>query len=390
MAERADRWSTIPVRRRVLGVVRTLTALDRLHDVFAVLADDFRLETRFTVAAGSDFEADLQRHLDAAHMRSLPWRDATSEHVDLAISPSSNGALHELGVPILTLPHGAGYHKLRPTNSGTANEISGLSATQLLHNGHVVPSVLALSHQNQLDLLRHSCPEAAERAAVVGDPCFARLRASLPMRDRYRAAFGLDGERLVVVSSTWGGGSLFSEWPELASRLVDELPDSRVALVLHPNVWSKHSAWQIGQWTRRARRSGLFVVPPDRGWRATLVAADTVLADHGSLALYAAALGKPLLLGAFGEAEVAPGTPIADLGTRVPRLRPTDLRSQVDSARAVPNHEFLAARSFLAPTEAVTRLREAIYTQLSLPPPTFPAIPDPVAPFTPPPWPNPT
>ncbi|MCX2732014.1 hypothetical protein OOZ19_17380 [Saccharopolyspora sp. NFXS83] len=383
MGERADRWSTIPVRRRVLGVVRTLTALDRLHDVFAVLADDFRVETRFAVAAGSEFEADLQGHLDAARMRSLPWRDATKDHVDLAISPSSNGALHELDVPVLTLPHGAGYHKLRPTDSGVANDISGLSAEQLLHDGRVVPSVLALSHRNQLELLRSSCPDAAERAVVVGDPCFARLRASLPMREQYRAEFGLDGRRLVVVSSTWGGGSLFAEWPELASSLVDELPDSRVALVLHPNVWSKHSAWQVGQWTRRARRSGLVVVPPHRGWRAALVAADTVVADHGSLALYAAALGKPLLLGAFAEPELAPGTPIAHLGTHVPRLRPVNLMSQVDGALPVPDHESLAARAFLRPAEAVARLREAVYAQLDLSPPAFPAVPEPVSPFTP-------
>ena len=90
VAERADRWSTVPVRRRVLGVVRTLTALDRLQDVFAVLADDFRVEARFAVAEGSEFGADLRGFLDAAGMRSLPWESATREHVDLAVSPSSN------------------------------------------------------------------------------------------------------------------------------------------------------------------------------------------------------------------------------------------------------------------------------------------------------------
>lgn len=383
---RADRWSTVPVRRRVLGVVRTLTALDRLHDVFAVLADDFRIELRFTVAAGSEFAQDLDGHLGAAGMRAVPWQEATTEHFDLAVSPSSNGPLHELDVPVVTLPHGAGYHKLRPTPDGLAGEISGLSPTQFVHDGQIVPAVLGLSHQNQLELLAESCPAAAERAAVIGDPCYARLRASLPMREQYRAALGLGDRRAVLVSSTWGERSLFARAPELAARLTAELPDSQVILVLHPNIWTRHSTFQIAHWTRRARRNGLLVLPPDRGWRAALVAGDVVIADHGSLALYGAALGKPLLLGAFGAAEVAPGTPIAELGTRARRLRPHDLASQVDGAEPVPGHEDLTAQAFPPPAEAARSLRTLLYTHLDLPEPTYPAIPEPVDPHTPTTW----
>ena len=379
-AERADRWSTVPVRRRVLGVVRTLTALDRLHDVFGVLADDFRVEVRFAVAEGSEFSDRLAEHLHAAGMTVVDWQDATKEHFDLAISPSSNGALHELDVPLLTLPHGAGYHKLRPTDSGVAGAISGLAPEQLLHNGRVVASVLALSHDDQLDLLRRSCPQAAERAAVVGDPCFDRLRASVPMRAHYRSA--MSGGKLVVVSSTWGGESLFARQPDLAARLVAQLPgDHRVALVLHPNIWSRHGAWQIDRWTRGAQRAGLIVVPPHRGWRAALVASDVVLADHGSLALYAAALGKPLLLAEFGAAEVAAGTPAADLGTRAQFLGPGDLRSQVDGAIPLPEHASFAARTFAAPGGSTARLRAVIYDQLGLPEPDYPARPEPVEVF---------
>ncbi|MEU6133066.1 hypothetical protein ABZ805_28135 [Saccharopolyspora sp. NPDC047091] len=383
MAERADRWSTIPVRRRVLGVVRTLTALDRLQDVFAVLADDFRVEARFAVAEGSEFGGDLRGFLDAAGMRSLPWASATKEHVDLAVSPSSNGALHELDVPVVTLPHGAGYHKLRPTDSGAAADISGLSADQIIHSGRVVPSVLALSHRNQLELLRESCPRAAERAEVVGDPCFARLRASLPMREGYRAELGVGDRRLVLVSSTWGPNSLFARHPGLAAELTAAHPDAQVALVLHPNVWARHSAWQLTRWTRAARRAGLLLVPPHRGWRAVLVAADVVVADHGSLALYAAALGKPLLLAGFGADELAPGTPIAELGARARHVTSV---SEVAAAEPVPEHELLAAQAFLPPVAAVSRLRAVLYDQLGLPEPAFPANPEPVDPFVPQPW----
>jgi hypothetical protein len=50
------------------------------------------------------------------------------------------------------------------------------------------------------------------------------------------------------------------------------------------------------------------------------VAADIVIGDHGSVGLYATALGRPLILAAFGDSELVPSSPVAWLGSRVPRL----------------------------------------------------------------------
>ena len=124
----------------------------------------------------------------------------------------------------MTLPHGAGHHKLRATDEGFATEVSGLSRTQLTHRGEVVPTVVGLSHENQLDVLRRHCPEALPRAEVIGDPCYARLRASLPVREHYRDALGTEHRTLVLVASTWGGESLFGREGDLAAELVAELP----------------------------------------------------------------------------------------------------------------------------------------------------------------------
>ncbi|EQD83839.1 hypothetical protein N599_23315 [Saccharopolyspora erythraea D] len=134
-AGRASLWDTVPVQRRILAVVRTFTALDRLHDVFPVLADDLRLEIRFAVAAGSRFTGELADHLRRSHMRVVDWAAISAGAFDLAISPSSNGALHELPMPVMTLPHGAGYHKKPATDAGFTDGVSGLSPEQLVHDG---------------------------------------------------------------------------------------------------------------------------------------------------------------------------------------------------------------------------------------------------------------
>ncbi|MGW1680508.1 hypothetical protein [Saccharopolyspora sp. NPDC002376] len=379
---RARRWDSAPVERRVLGVVRTLTALDRLLDVLPLLADDMRVETRFTVAAGSEFATNLTEQLHRSGAQVVSWEDVGKDF-DLAISPSGNGPLHELEAPVLTLPHGAGHNKLRATETGVAEEVSGLSRAQLVHEGRVVPTVIGLSHQNQLPQLQQHCPEAVPRAEVIGDPCYARLTASLPMREQYRSALGVGDRKLVVVASTWGPQSLFGERGDLAKLLTTALPaDHRTALVLHPNVWAKYEQLQLETWLRTALRNDLLLVPRLRKWQAALIAADVVVTDHGSLALYAACLGKPLLLAAFGDHEVAPGSPVELLGQRAKRLDPTgDLLAQLTAATPVPDHQQLAEMSFQE--KPVQHLRELIYRRLELPEPAWPARPEPVDLFTP-------
>ncbi|MCI2424337.1 hypothetical protein MOQ72_43805 [Saccharopolyspora sp. K220] len=371
------------VRRRVLGVVRTLTALDRLLDVLPVLADDMRVETRFAVAEGSKFAANLTDELRRCAAQIADWGDATGENFDFAISPSGNGRLHELDVRVLTMSHGAGPHKFRAAETGFTEEISGLSPTQLMHAGRVVPAVVGLSHVDQIEVLRRSCPAAVPHAEVIGDPCFARLQASLPMREHYREAIGTGQRKLIVLASTWGPQSLYGLQGGLAKQLVSTLPaaDYQVALVLHPNIWDRYQRLQLEGWTHTARKHGLILVPPLRKWQAALVAADVVISDHGSLAFYAATLGKPLLLAAFGTDEVVPRSAMAALGERTPRLDPSaEVRTQIDSAEPITGYQDLAARAFQ--DRAYPRLREVIYDQLGLPEPPWPARPEPVDLFT--------
>jgi hypothetical protein len=58
----------------------------------------------------------------------------------------------------------------------------------LMWDGAVVPAAVALAHREEL---ARSCPEALPVAEVVGDPCYDRIDASLPLRPAYRRALGL-------------------------------------------------------------------------------------------------------------------------------------------------------------------------------------------------------
>ncbi|MDA3647533.1 hypothetical protein OU416_25975 [Saccharopolyspora indica] len=261
----------------------------------------------------------------------------------------------------------------------------GLSPQWVLYDGRPFASALGLSHVDQLNALAASAPEALPVARVVGDPCYDRILASLTQRERYRRALGTGDRTLVVVSSTWGPGSLLGSWPDLVRRLLAELPiDShQVALALHPNTWHGHGPWQIRCWLADCRRSGLTLLPEIDGWRSGLIAADLLIGDHGSVTGYGAAIGVPTALAAFPDDDVAPDTPISALGSTAPRLNPAKpLLDQLDEAIALPAQaDAVAERVTSAPGDALNRLRSVCYDVLGLPEPAGepPLLPLPVA-----------
>ena len=269
----------------------------------------------------------------------------------------------------------------------------GLSEETLTHEGRIVPDAIALSHTEQLARLEKGCPEALPRAFVAGDPCHDRILASLPRRRAYRRAFGLrPGRRLVVVNSTWREDSLFGSHPEFVERILAELPfdEFAVALVLHPNVWYGHSELQIRTWLDRARAAGLILVPPDEGWRAAVVAADHVVSDHGSVGVYAAAIGAPVLLAAEGRESVDPASGLGRLMRAAAVLDPAaPLRPQLERSAELRERTEAVAAEWVssAPGRSLSLIREAAYRFLGLAPPeaepVLRAVPEPEPPAGP-------
>ncbi|MFI6349983.1 hypothetical protein [Streptomyces sp. NPDC050560] len=372
----ASRWRTFGGRRVLVAAVRTLTSTVRLLETLpALLRGDRRLDVVYAFDPTSAFNEGVLGALRAAGCRVLPWPQLGSVSPDLIVTASENLDLPRGDCPVLVLPHGVGFQKLVPDARGPGTRVSGMVPDEWLESGR---AWLAVSHPDQERQLVAAQPKAAGRTLLVGDPVLDGLSASLSLADSYRAALGAgDGRRLVVLSSTWGPASLIGRRPDLPAQLLAELPYDRyrVALVLHPNVWSAHGAWHIETLLADALDAGLLLVPPVHEWRQALVAAHAVVGDHGSVTLYGAALGKPVLLGAFGD-DAVPGTAITALGATAPRLGgrgergrqiAAAVRDGQGAARAV------AAAAFADEGHALDRLRDALYRLVGLSEPESPA-----------------
>ncbi|MFJ7129072.1 hypothetical protein [Streptomyces sp. NPDC098101] len=370
----AERWRTFPGERTLVVAARTVVSTTRVLECLpAVLRDDSRVNVVFAYDPTSAFNGGVLDLLHDSGCRVMPWSQLGDVSPDLVLTASENVDVPEGTCPVLVLPHGIGFQKYVPDSRADRVRLSGLVPDALLEAGR---AWLATSHPDQDEQLLAAHPKAAGRTLLVGDPCFDELAASAALRPAYRSALGVgDDRRLVVVSSTWGPTSLLGEHPDLPARLLAALPHDtyRVAAIVHPNVWAAHGAWQLRRNLAAALDAGLLLVPPAHAWRSVLLASDLVVGDHGSVTLYGAALGRPVLLGAFGSDSV-PGTAAEVLGRHAPRLAPgRDARRQVEDAfepAARAGYAGVAERAFSEPGRALVRLRAVLYELLRLPEPS--------------------
>ncbi|MFI5911400.1 hypothetical protein [Dactylosporangium sp. NPDC051541] len=366
-------------------MVHTLATCHRLLDIVSHVECDSRIQVVFTVAPDvfNHAVAPVLAELGAAV---LPWDQATRQRFDLAVA-AAYGGLHELRAPVVVMAHGAGRGKRsRPRQVGGAALVEpvvyGLDSARLTRDGRVVASALILAHEQERAVLRRQCPEALGVAVLAGDPCFDRLVASGPQRARYRSGMGLgDDHRLVVVSSTWGRDGVFGGAPDLLPRLLDQLPGGfRVAAMLHPAVWGAHGRRQVSAWLRDCRGAGLLVLDPLAEWRSLIIASDLVVGDHGSVPVYAAAIGRPLLYVGGRRALTAPGSAQALVAAAAARLHPDrPLLPQVRAARPV-DAPAVAAALTSRPGQAGAQIRRTMYRLLGLAVPGRHRRPEPVAP----------
>ncbi len=364
--------------RTVLVVVPFLVAGIRLMDVLELLKSDHRLTVMFTVAPAPNGAVchGAEEFVRANGGFLLPWQQAVQCEFDLILAASET-AVEQLHGKVMLLPHGAGVVASRSSarSAGPGAQPShGLDRGTLVYRGRLVPAALPLTHQDELVLLRETCPEAVPVAVVAGDICFDRLLASVSWRAHYRRALGVGADRkLVVVTSTWQPESLLGSHPDLLDRMVHELPpgEFQVAAVLHPNVWGVHGVWQVKAWLAACLRAGLVLLPPQEGWRAALIAADLVVGDHGSVTSYGAALGAPVMLASSPpEGYLRPGSLADAVSRRAIRLRPD--RAVPPQVRGAAAHRHRTHRARIAdmissrPGRAAGILRRTMYQLLGL------------------------
>ncbi|WP_269464013.1 translation initiation factor 2 [Streptomyces lincolnensis] len=381
----------------VLFAARSQNALHRLLDTLPVFAGDDRLRRWFTLVPGSDFSLDALDAIERAGGRTIPWSQATARTFALVLAAGPKGDLHALRGPQVLLPHGAGFSKSIP-GEGTDDSASGLDpAHLLLPDGTLLADLYAFAHPGQISRLAALSPAVAARAKVVGDPLLERFldADSTDRRHRYRAALRTGSRRLIVLLSTWGPESLLRRRPSLPAELAAVLPydEYQLALVVHPNERVRLGGQDLEEHLEPARRAGLILPAAYEEWASVAVAADLLVSDHGSAALYAAALDRPLLGAYDGGDELLPGSPMATLLARVPRLGTDPAAAPRAVAEALRGHRPGSVRPltdtvFAQHGHGLERLREELYALLGLEPPALPVrprpLPDPSPPPTPP------
>ncbi|MER6093980.1 hypothetical protein [Streptomyces bluensis] len=391
MGHDAHRWSTFHGERTLVVAARTVTSTVRALEVLpSLLRGDGRVTVVFAHDPTSAFSDGVLSLLHDAGCRVMPWAQLGDIAPDLILSASENIDVPEGDCPVLVLPHGVGFQKLVPDSRSARERLSGVVPDSLLESGR---AWLAVSHPAQEEQLLATHPKAAGRTLLVGDPCFDELVGSWTRRKAYREALGVaDHQRLVMVSSTWGPTSLLGTHPDLLPRLLAQLScdDTRIGAILHPNVSAAHGTWQIRTLQAAALDAGLLLMPAVHSWRPALLAADVLVGDHGSVTLYGASAGIPLLLAAFGG-DAVPGTAVHHLASLAPRLDPRgNLRQQLEDVvreHTPERYASVAAQAFAEPGHALARLRTALYHLLNLPepsspPPTPPVLPVPDPPAT--------
>ena len=344
----------------VLVVVPHVVAGTRLLDVLPLLETDHRVQVVFTIPDWDGTWHGTEEFVHGLGGVVLPWRQAVAERFDLVLAASHRGVDQVRG-PVLVMPHGVGAMKSR-TRTWRSH---GLAREALVRDGRVAAAAIVVSHDSELAVLRESCPEAVPAAVVGGDVCLDRMVASLPYREHYRRALGVGSDHtLITVSSTWTDQSVFGRFPEVYRRLLDEGNDRhRVAAVLHPNIWAVHGTRQVRAWLADCLRDGLLLIPPEEGWRATMIACDVVLGDHGSTTQYAAAIGRRIALIPFADWLVRADSPAARLAGQAMVL---DLDGPLlpQLAAAGGGHQALAGSITSRPGIAAAVLRLTIYRLL--------------------------
>ncbi|UZJ30544.1 hypothetical protein [Streptomyces endophytica] len=371
-------WLTLTGRKRVLVVVHTVPYGKRLQEVFCLLESDLRVQVVFT-APPHPFSDGVARLIERLGGAVLPWEVAVRMEFDLALAAGPRG-VEQIRAPLIMLPHGANF--LKRVTEGAVTRVAGLGRQDLTPGGRGLPAAVVLPHRDDLAGLAYSCPEALPVATVVGDPVHDRMVASLPRRGAYRRALGLGkGEKLIAVVSTWGSRSSFGAIEALLPRLLELVRRNRkVAVLVHPNVWSGHGAWQVRAWLAQCVRRGIAVVPPEADWRSVLIAADTIIGDHGSVTLYGTLTGVPILLAASPEQEINPASPAAALARTAPALSPAhSLASQLTYVAAEYHRHHreeygaIAARITSEPGRFSRNMRRLLYGLLGLGQPAHPA-----------------
>lgn len=336
-------WGRLGDRRTVLVVVGSPVPGQPALDVARLAGTDPRLRVLFTAAPGPS-SAAVEVMLRDAGAAPLPWSELEDGDADLVVTASRVPARLP-NTPLIVLP--------------------GAIPEDVAHRR--APTVFTYAHR--LD----RPPDAEDgHGTVTGCSDHDRILASLPLRDFYRRALGVDGQRrLVVVSLSPAVACTRCRSLDIVGRMLTELPPDRYSVLGIPEAGGCS-----GPGLAAHLRDGLGLMPPEADWRAALVAADWIVGPPGPVTRYGTIIGVPVLV-----TGPAPGDALRLLAVRPAAHRPVRPQLTEAAARWRPERvRPVLGRITSEPGRFDRTMRSLMYGLLRLPQPATIPVADPVSP----------
>ncbi|MEV7196638.1 hypothetical protein AB0N81_33290, partial [Streptomyces sp. NPDC093510] len=92
-------------------MIHNVTSAGRLMDVLPLFHDDFRVQLLITSTGSSAFQDGIEELFASLGLPVLPWDQALSTPVDLAVSASFGGQISSIPGKLSVISHGVGYTK---------------------------------------------------------------------------------------------------------------------------------------------------------------------------------------------------------------------------------------------------------------------------------------
>lgn len=335
-----------------------------LEDLRALFADDGRLRFFKTVRPNLNRE-DRRRGLALLHCRHVPYRLAKLLPWDLLVlADHPTDQIDDLATRfgVLRIPHGIGGKMVNGHDYMYGPALYG-------RGGRLRYSCIFEASAVRRDKFVAAQPGLRDIVKLVGDLRLDRLRATP------RAAPSDAAKAVVVIASSWNEGNLLRKMGPALLAAAATLAD-RYTFVVRPHPHYFNSAFR-SDWPARLQEwetRGLEISPQEHDLAEALVPASVVICDDlSSVVLYAAALGKRLILVRSDSPAIAPDSFAARLAALVPALRRAeDLGATLDTVlRTSPSPEVagLAAEINSRPGESAALVRTEFYRLLHLPAP---------------------
>ena len=359
-------------RRVLLGCSSTMMA-SFLSDIYDLLVEDERIELYVTFPQEEDRPGGHDIIRKKLPVQEIGLKRANIANWDMVIVADYGfySLTNPTDYPVVRIPHGITgkilggneYHY----GSMMYNKDGSLGYTKIFE----------ASNANR-DRIVKSNPELEDVIVTVGSMLADKALIHSDRRDEYREKFSFKkDEKVAFVMSTWGEHSVFHRYGD---ALIDEMKkllgqNYRFILSAHPIEFKPRDdgkrVW--GEYLRELTNEGFDYRDCSDDWPPYMAAADYLLTDHTSLALFGAVLGKPAIYTDFPDELIVEGSYTWMFRELSPVLNDAaklaECLKQVEQSYPTDRLKQLAGNITSFPGDAFERASREIYSLLELPMP---------------------